>query len=746
MIAKNFFTYSIYGIWAAVVFGAYWLFHYEPTFILLALVLTGIAAGTFIVFKNRFKKGGSISLKLWYVIAVCALIVWVYIVVFGLIMSGNMSALGALYSLGYTTAYSLFLLGFFVFTTAFGIALYKIFLPKYSLPLIFKNGFGVIALIITATAMGWLNFFTPIAAVIVFISIVVFSYKELWDVCLLLVKKEIKFEYNTSTLAKLLESSLPVVGLLLLALFIMLGFRAMPLVADDLAVYYRVPLLFAEMGGIVPFYDGFTAAHYGAFSYVAALLHTVFPSYLLMVFSPYFFLLTIWAVYTAAFLYKDHRTGALAATIAAVTPWHIYFAFTSKVIMLFSFVSTLGVGALLLYAKKKQPIYLYIAALFFGAAVSIKLNGVFLALGFVGCLFVLLVRKNIQIKHFVFAGVMLLVSFLPQGITNTILYSDPLINTPGLHTSSDQLFEDDKTYLVDIVRRSTIRSERALEYLTIRQQNDIYSNPLSNTLWSLWNNTVHQRGYALLYIDIGFLSLVLLPLIFVFFYKNKNNTHSDLVIVTLFVVSGLVWLVFGKGSVWYGVAIWYVWWIIAARYLSGIKGKPLGFLYAGIMLQLFIVGVLALSSVQPANISWLTSRTSAQYIESSGLWYDTAEKVNELVDFTKGERVLFVPEQKAVYVEQNHKTVVADSLGHYWAQLLHEAGGDYARVSEELAEQRIRYIVHAKNSEGWLRSLIPQRDHDEYLLYTNLDTLHTYLASYTDQITCNDIACVYVVK
>ena len=365
-----------------------------------------------------------------------------------------------------------------------------------------------------------------------------------------------------------------------------------PMGFDDASLYLNLPNLLAQEGRFI----------HGFSSYPIALLQSIgnilFPGFALqktMIFA--FGLLSFFPLYYILRDFFQKKLSFLMIVIFYTIPFiFVHNLMQLKVEMPLFFFSTLSIFCFLRWVKEDLKKYLFLSALFLGFAISIKVTAGLLLIafaamfckklfGFAGLGFVLSIFASIYFSNAInfvgpdikfpmyangfriLAGIFFIISLIQtrKQFKNNLLiiliatFAGLLSLLPwfisnydtsrSLSVASLSIDSQNEGPQTNAMPGSCVVESTGGTDADYEIYNVDYSNPILSFIFLPWKQTINIAHISII-LDITFLFLAFLPVLFFSFPKDKNLKLLALGASVFW----LIWAVAGHGVVWYGMA------------------------------------------------------------------------------------------------------------------------------------------------------------------------------------------------
>lgn len=592
------------------------------------------------------------------------------------------------------------------------------------------------------------NIFSTLSAGIVVGILAIASFWESahWLRRALTVKLELVSQAKSS-----IERYSVIIWLTVTVIFFVSAQRVLPIINDDIAVYYSVPILYSSTGGLIAFVDSISAAAHSIGLMWHAFVWTIFPEMVVFMQSYIFLLGTVGGVYVVAKRYTSTTYAHLAALLAMVTPWNAFFIHSQKMIFLISFFSVLAIWLLLLWLRRPQnkPLLL-LSAFFAGVTASIKLTGLVLILVIGLVLVVFIYKKTISLFQGVQYGIVVGLVLTPMFVANSFLYGSILGGFDVTTQPTQEVFFDsqERVTMIDLYKHSRQMHEENQIITQLTRKSQTSNNVLINALWQIWNTVMNQKGIAIKYVQVG--PFVLLFLMWGLYYFFANRWYKKIEIqalMSVIIFGGLVWLVLGKQRPWYGIGVFYMIFPLAALCVYELQKQRLVQVIAMPVVYSFVIMVVltGMSMSDERALAAIGGAVSKQEVYSEHYWYPFAQAITHEIAQNPATRVLAIPTQEIAFVPNAHNHIIATSYGFYWSQVVTEAVTLDA-IHDILTKQGITHIFYSKMGILWLRSFQTETTQVPQTLDHAYDVLEQYLEVHGEVLLCAEVNCLYKIK
>ena len=536
---------------------------------------------------------------------------------------------------------------------------------------------------------------------------------------------------------------------LLMAMYFISSFYTIPTDYDDLDTYFSVPLLFSEYHGIVPFHNSISASIGGiGTSLYAAVNGLLSPEYNFSFSWLYLFFLLA-SIFLFAKKYFSYSIASVAVFLSAMVPWNSYFVTTQKVIFLFALLSVLSIYAFCNWGALGDKKWLYLSALFLGAMVTIKLNGLFLFFSIGVALCVLFVAKRATLRNvFIFFSIAV-TAMLPVFVYNAAHYQNPLSFFVFSNKSNERFFHDGAE--VSTMELTQKGMAGTTDFTQLIRRTKISDNFVINFFWMIWNTTINQRGFNYLYSEIGPFILIFFP--FFLFYLvlgKKYNDKTTKLLLLIAVPFFVLWHLRGYARPWYGISYFYILFIFCARVFFDIRSRGVRGLFAFFMI-VFLVKTFffSFSAIAQFPHILLTPEQNSVFQEFAAtktpLFAFYGYLNSNVLEKQEGAKILLIPESRTAFLKRWDKTIIADHWGLYW-EVVWETAGSYERAKEILIQQGITHVAYSLDFEKWIL-LFAKSGNDEFPITDNLEKLRYFCENYLEKVYCEEESyCLYEVN
>ncbi|MFH1187720.1 MAG: hypothetical protein V1688_02540 [bacterium] len=763
----NFLIETLLVLWFFVVYFFYIYFHYDiPSFI--PIIFGGFFLIGFLHFAIKFSKSEisfKINTKLWkFALFLLAVTIGaaVFLRLLGNIFTENLSFIPFLFTelevVWNVLAKILFLSGLVLLCAGAGKKIFGIF--KFNIEgkkeeFIFSFGLGFLAINYFAfflIALGWLYFLPSLILVIAF---AVFSLSE---IKYFINSLKTDFKFNISADFKNSKSWIWVIVGFFFIISFLATFRFFPIEYDDLAAYFSVPQLYAHYHHLVPFYNAPVAIPAGIgmafYAFVNILLKPHFVFHLAWLFL--IFLLSALYLFTVKFFSK--KTAVIALLLAAFIPWNAYFITTQKIDFMFAFISALALYSFFIWLNEKETKsrasagWLYLAAIFLGYAVSIKMNGLFLIASISLLIAGLFIFKKINLKKSAVFGLLIMLFILPMLALNFHYYRNPLglFKMPFSRETDKPLFgQNKKITLYDIYNETDFADKRNDEITLLSRQNHMSVSSFFNFFWTIWNITVNQKGVKFLYNGISPYLLIFLPFFIFYYFKNKYYKEKNILYLSIIsLIFFILWYLCGAERPWYGIAIFYFLFIFSAVALQNIKNKKYIYaIYFFIILFSFrvFINLPAAIAIPPNTIYYSPAAYQKQYDDCPEFkMYNFINK--EIIAKNDQAVILALLDSKNSYIQKSDKKIIADKISHYWGEIIKETKS-IEDAKNILVSQGVTHILYSINFKDRLKFMAQNQPEDDYEIIEEIKIFEQFRNEYLKEIYCEQGQfCLYEIK
>ena len=416
-----------------------------------------------------------------------------------------------------------FLVSFIVFILGFWPA--KVFLKEDSI--LIKFGIGTVILSILLFFLAKLSLFDK--NILIIVSLVIFSFawqplKEIYS----LINEKVDFrKYETLILSAIL---------FILAMNFLEVIEPLPGGSDDYSLYLNLPKLLAAEGAYV--HNFYTYAYGLIQGFILVLSGTIVATKTL---SMFFAIGSLIATYNFFKKFTNRNYSALMTLIFICVPTIFIHSYLQlKVELPLYFFSVLALTCLYDFLNKKSYKYIFLAGLFAGFAISIKLTAVLLALSLTAMLFF-----QFRIKYILLLFLGFTIPILPWAVSNILI---------NKNISLDSFIYDLKTDISINYESLGINSTYCTSSITGDPDYERYSEnhetPFLKYLLVPWDQTMSVSAKSFV-TNISYILLALCPLS-IFALRKADK------IIKIFFVGALVywlfWILLAKGVIWYGIS------------------------------------------------------------------------------------------------------------------------------------------------------------------------------------------------
>lgn len=423
-----------------------------------------------------------------------------------------------LYAIGASSLVSLliFIIGFWTV---------KFFIKDDSL--LIKFGIGTLVFSILLFLLAKLSFFDKNLLTAVSLVILSFAWQPL---------KEIYRLFNEKVDLKKYETLILVTILLVLAMNFLEVIEPLPGGSDDYSLYLNLPKLLAEHGSYV---HNFYTYAYGVIQGFTLILSGSMAATKTL--SMLFAIGSLIATYNFFKKFTNRNYSALMTLIFICVPTIFIHSYLQlKVELPLYFFSVLALTCFYDFLNKKSYKYIFLAGLFVGFAISIKLTAVFLALSLTFMLFF-----QFRIKYILLLFLGFIIPMLPWAVSNILINQNISLDSfiYDLHTDTSINYESlgiNSTYCT-----SSITGDPDYD-----RYSENHENPFLKYLLIPWDQTMSISAKSFV-TNISFILLALCPLSILALRKRDKMTKIFFVGA---VVYWLLWVLLAKGVIWYGIS------------------------------------------------------------------------------------------------------------------------------------------------------------------------------------------------
>lgn len=654
----------------------------------------------------------------------------------------------------YAVVFFVFIFIFFILTVSLGkyiLDFFKINTSNKKIIFLLQVAVGFVGLsylsfFIAASGALYFWFCAVVFACLLFLirKNIIFFVKEFFRLCIFIFTKKPTSVFEVDWL----RAAFWLFAVCFFALVFVLSLKFYPSFADDITTYYRVPEMFAYYHKLIPFENSITSSAAAFGSAWQAVIFTLLADQFVFVLTPVYFLFLLFVLYVFTENFYGSRIGILTIWLAALTNWHLGFLNTQKFVFLLSAYSLLSIFLLTLWLQdKKRSEYLYLAGIFLGFSLCLKINTFFLIIPFFALLFYLVVRRRLELGKFFLTSALVLLFFLPVGVLNYSFYENPLgpyyffqdKQADGIFSQGRQISYQ------EFFRVAEISTERGREITLITRQNHISENGFKNFFWSIWNVSVKSWGFD----TLGPILLITLPFFGYVFIKKYHKDKTVGVILFLFFGGLGLWFLFGKQRMWYMSPIIYPVFILSALVFRYFKNKLVKYF---LIFMLFILSALFFATLAGTisfnNLQAVAGLKTPLAAKQNFSWYSIAQKINQEIESGRVNKILITPSQNAAYVIKNDKYLITDGNGSWWGQVARE-GKDFAGMSRLLKEQGITHIGFIYSAEDWYRQLAIKGDMESYGVFQDIKIFREFSQNNLEVVFCSETfldMCLYKLK
>ena len=601
----------------------------------------------------------------------------------------------------------------------------KYFKFENNLPLfLFSFALGLVALI-------FLLFIVALLKVLIFkyvlgllIALFLLTFKEVWFWLKTFFRRDILIEANYFD---------PFIFLLLLTIvFLAHNFleliRPLPVGFDDLTVYMNNPKTMAEEGYLL---SGVMSHYQELFISLGQVLYkSVNVSLLLSFLGSIFSLMTFYFISSYYFVLrgfdrlKARRSAMLVATIFYTLPMTVFqSAKDLKVDLMSVFFALLALFCLFTWKEKflknkKSPhITLYLSAFLIGFAVAIKYtNLLFLVILIVYLVWILFQKYRFELKKYFFVLIFLGISIVPVlPMIGRNFYQTRSFAPADLRfgKAENESFKMDPPFSKEVIQpdytqymqnNSTGASEEVDRYIGYEKW---YKKYLLLPLRETQNANIYGD-----YVDIGYLFLALIPLLFIlYFFEKKGKTKTILTeIILLGLVFWTLWTFTASGIIWYGMSGFIFLCLFVVESYNGIKNYfSRFFYYLTIILVVFwfICTILLRTAFLPGNniaidptgLKYARGEINQRsYLENKFQPYvGIVDKINEEIHQNPHNppKVYRVGTFYKYMIDLNDRTVLDDQLLDKFSYAYQDQ--DNQKMLERFKNTGIKYLIIDRN-------------------------------------------------
>ncbi len=747
-------------IWVVTTFWFYCYYHH--IFGIFFLILFFIVISFFTKFLNFFKKNISdlikillskqqnISFKNFFIILL--ILSWTMTNLFLIICPLDFSFKNIIfYQLNIIQkiiSIFLFYIIFFILSFTLGqkiLKLFKFHFNNWGQSFIFSLGLGLIPFMFYILALAAAKILYP-----VFVWLFVFFiFIWLWPEIKLIFLKLNQFNFDLTLIKHkdyVYKLIIFIFLIIILSINFVIIFKPAPISTDDLSAYFNVPYNFVLHHKYMP-YRLFPIANMGQNTEMlyAGVISILGPAYIAH-FQFFFFVLCLFGFY---YLIKEvfgDKQAVLSLLTISLVPWNRYYLGIAKVEFFLSFYSLLMLFSCWLWYKKKfQPKYLYLLSVFAGISLGIKYNAALLIMPLFAICFFFIVfyqqnRKQL-LKSFFLSLAISIALFLPWAVKNYYYFHAPLypffVFKGSANNTSTALFSS------LLPAKQTYIKSRAAEVAYLRHS--VFKNRFKpqNIIKIIWNQSVGKNINYGLWINFGFIPLLILP--FFFFYLKDKKIALFLTIIIIYF------------SLWYileGVRPWYAFFgfmmIYALLPYLFVKNHRLIWAY----LPGIIIVFLAFIYVFTANILYLAgAKNNLSYIKELVPYYQTAKFINQK-KITAKSKIFLAGDFRIGFIDNNYN-ILPDQYLNQISYALNQGDRFCLTALRSAGFKYILYSQAANYFPGWLKNhnitmaeyLKQYRNNNSVpSIYEDYDLLKKFLAANAKIIFQGDFYTLYKIN
>lgn len=602
------------------------------------------------------------------------------------------------------------------------------------------------------TALGWLYFWPSWFLIL---TLVILSWKEIINWLKTFLESNFCFRLTANLKDQQTQHNL--IWLLIIIFFIIgffATFRFFPTEYDDLDTYFSVPKLYSYYHHLVPFYNSPSAPSGGIVMTFYALINTTLAPHFVFHLSWLFLILLLSTLYLFTKKFFSQQIAIITLLLAASTPWNSFFIATQKIDFLFTFISILALFALFDWLKNTESKWLYLAAVFLGFSLAIKINGVFLTISVGFVLLYLFGKKTITLWQTTKWGIIVSLFFAPILMLNLYYYQNPFPSFAdfSFKTKTEKIFSSDKKVtMYDIYNQTNFAKQRSKELTLLGRQNNLTESKIFNFFWLFWNITINQRGVNLLYLEVGPYLLIFLPFFIFKFFRNKHYQNKNLLclsfISTIFMI---LWFWRGAERPWYGMAIFYLLFIFSAIILNETKTKKYLTIIYSFVILFSVQVIISLFCITINNLpnTILNSPTILQNIYNDTSLFKMSNFINQKI-INKNDQTLILAFMRSdmAYVPKNDKLIIQDARSVYWGKILTETNS-LTEIKNILVNQNITHVLYSTNFKNHLYYLINKESNNNYYhILKEITVFEQFKDQYLTSIYCTaENLCIYKIK
>ncbi|MEI7792538.1 MAG: hypothetical protein WCI57_03595 [Candidatus Berkelbacteria bacterium] len=578
--------------------------------------------------------------------------------------------------------------------------------------------FGAAVLSIVYFCLALFGAFTQMPILILFVAILVLCIKEFiyWLKLIFVIPNEFSVRLLSPTLFLLF------VFFCFLAQNSLEAMRPIPIGHDDLIQYAKNIKLLSEsgrhIGGVIPYPWELFVSSVNILSHSWMVTSFFNASKSVLAFVSLYFIADYFCKARKIQLFSDGKfVPILVATIFYTLPMVVFqSAVDLKVDLAAFFYVIMATYLLFQWKNANKNRYLFLAFFLFGFAFMIKVTTIFYVSGAAVYLLYIFFQNKTNIWQILkivgFCLVFFLLSFAPYALKS--------VSTFGMKKAAQNYFLYSKSEVPQIhllTKKDSSETGEIPEYNKLSGENGAQDlnkfiaggSSLSNILRLPFVVTMNSNVTGE-FVDITFIFLAIMPLSVILLLNKRKQNKDKSGLLFLVSVVGLIafflWLAFGSGIVWYGMAVFLPLLLLLADSLKAMSkyNKPvfsvvLALIFSWLALSLFYrltYNPKYLSHIMPKDASYLRGSCDDQcYINYIFPENKTIKLINEDNKTESKSNILMTGKLLDFLIYDSNRNTLFDNYETF--SEIHQEKDD-ALTIERLKKANFKYIIISRFS------------------------------------------------
>lgn len=579
--------------------------------------------------------------------------------------------------------------------------------------------FGATVLSVAYFCLALFGLFNQLSILIVFASILLLCIKEFiyWLKVIFIIPNEFSVKFLSPT------PFLLFVFFCFVAENTLEAMRPIPIGHDDLIEYAKNIKLLSEsgklIGGVIPYPWELFVSSVNILSHSWTATSFFNASKSVLAFVSFWFLADYFCKVRKIKIFSDDKFIPILVAIIFYTLPMVVFqsAVDLKVDLAALFFAIMATFIIFKWKENGRSVYLFVAFFLLGFAFMIKVTTIFYIAGLAVYILYIFIQKKFKISRILkivgFCLIFFILSFAPYALNS--------VSTFGVKKATQNYFIVSKSELpkIDLLTRknSWEVGYKIPEYNKLSGENgsqdlnkfvaggSSFSNILRLPFVVTMNSNVTGE-----FVDITFIFLAIVPvsIIFLLYKRKKNKDKSGFLrlaaIVTI--VAFFLWLVFGSGIVWYGMAIFIPLLLLLAeslkqmaKYYKPVFVVALILIFSWLILSLFYrltYNPKYLSHIMPKDLTYLRGTCDDQcYINYIFPENKTIKIINENNKAGAAGNILMTGKLLDFLIYNSNRNTIFDNYETFIE--IHQEKDD-ALTIERLKKANFKYLIISRFS------------------------------------------------